>query len=146
MWAVTHDDWELLTLERFWFALIRLIWKINNPCLSVLPRSIDALYSYLCRHIWETCGCLDIALVKPFFKRSMLCGHVDVYALEDPATYNLSQCFSYNHITETRCQRFLSKMFEDLLCMQRVKTEHLNQENISEFVCHCPPPCRSKYP
>ena len=75
----------------------------------------------------------------------MLCGHVDPFILVAPGLYNVSHCFTHHNLTLPECQRVFGKMFDDLLCMQRVKSEHLKQEDNESFMCHCPPPCKSKF-
>ncbi len=105
-------------------------------------RIADCRSGCLQRHIWETCGCLDIALAKPFFVQSMLCGFTNTsHQIIFPHVHNLSHCFDRENLMLPECKDIFTKLFQDIECIQRVKTLHMNHASEDVYKCHCPPPC-----
>ncbi len=94
------------------------------------------------RQIWAKCGCLDAQENLPFFVESTLCGYTK-YAkmIAFPDKYNRSHCFVSENMTSLpECEEMFDKLFNDLLCVRKVKKNTLHS---IKFNCHCPDACDS---
>ena len=105
--------------------------------------TLECRSSCLQRQIWENCDCLLLGEYLPFFNSSFLCGHMAkaTNILYNPEAYAKEHCFDLQNMTDLECTNFLSKLFSDLSCVQRVLTR-TNSEIIGSN-CDCPTPCRS---
>ena len=62
--------------------------------------------------------------------------------LRNPEAYEKEHCFDLQNMTKLECTNFLSKLFSDLSCVQRMLMRTNNE--IVDLKCDCPTPCRSK--
>ena len=106
--------------------------------------TLECRSSCLQRQIWENCDCLLLGEYLPFFNSSFLCGHMAkaTHILHNPEAYGKEHCFDLQNMTDLECTNFLSKLFSDLSCVQRVLTR--TNSEIVDLKCDCPTPCRSK--
>ena len=112
-----------------------------------LYTTLECRSSCLQRHIWESCNCLLLGEYLPFFNSSFLCGHMakETNILHNPKAYEKEHCFDLQNMTDLECTNFLSKLFSDLSCVQKVLRRASNE--ITDLKCNCPSPCCSKeYP
>ena len=79
------------------------------------------------------------------------CGNVEnKRLLAYPEEYNKSHCFEVeNMVSLEECRRIFVGTFQDLLCVQRMKSKHMRQKerskmpsNIDNNKCNCPEPCK----
>ena len=105
---------------------------------------VDCRGACLNRLIFEHCNCLDLSLMMPVVDSSLLCGNPGeggekLFDFEDRSW---DKCFHTDHLEADECS-FLHKIFEDLSCMRKVKSQHVEDEHNTGSVCDCPPPCAS---
>ncbi len=98
------------------------------------------------RQIWIECGCLYRKTKLPFYDEKTLCSFTE-YAdhIAYPKLYNISHCFaSENMTTLPECEQMFHKLFEDLLCVRKVKERFLKiKPDSQKATCHCPDACDS---
>ncbi len=99
------------------------------------------------RYMLNQCGCLDGKQSFPNVRFvGLLCGDLNnTEEIAFPEKHNLSHCLTAENMTTlSGCKKMLGKMFDDLKCMKKVKTQLMAQDDdILNVSCHCPEPCES---
>ncbi len=84
--------------------------------------------------------------MQPIYKENMMCGYTEYrHVIAFPHRYNRSHCFALENMTALpECEQIFKKLFNDLLCVKRVKEQFIKRKNkTNDLKCNCPDVCDS---